>query len=221
MHFAASAKKGNVCLCFRENKLMCFVYICIHLSRTHAYTKHSCCCVIINIFVMGSFFCQSIWLPCMTLPLYPKNESCSPLSLAITCVAEVRTPESTGFSCGLTRPSYFMEIMEIYVSSTTLNSVIFTQSYSSCTCNTVIWSHENVFPLQANKSGQDITIHIFQFLDKPLLMGNYVIKVLVPSWKWLLMKQAGEFFPKCCSDWTSDYIQGLENLNEQVKFSSL
>lgn len=50
MHFADSAKQGNVCLCFRENKLMCFVYICMHLSRTHVYTKHSCC-VIINTFM--------------------------------------------------------------------------------------------------------------------------------------------------------------------------
>lgn len=55
MHFADSAKQGNVCLCFRENELMCFVYICIHLSKTHAYTKHSCCCVIINIFLWGLF----------------------------------------------------------------------------------------------------------------------------------------------------------------------
>lgn len=53
MHFADSAKQHNVCLCFRENKLMCFVYTCMHLSRTHVYTKHSCC-VIINIF-MGPF----------------------------------------------------------------------------------------------------------------------------------------------------------------------
>lgn len=71
MHFAESAKKGNVCLCFRENKLMCFVYICIHLSRTHAYTKHSCCCVIINIFVTGPFpvgpYGFSAWLYLYTL----------------------------------------------------------------------------------------------------------------------------------------------------------
>lgn len=50
MHFADSAKQGNVCLCFRGNKLMCFVCICTHLSRTHGYTKHSCC-VITNTFV--------------------------------------------------------------------------------------------------------------------------------------------------------------------------
>lgn len=71
MHFADSAKQGNVCLCFRENKLMCFVYICIHLSRTHAYTKHSCCCVIINIFVTGPFpvspYGFSLWLYLYTL----------------------------------------------------------------------------------------------------------------------------------------------------------
>lgn len=50
MHFADSAKQGNVCLCFRGNKLMCFVCICTHLSRTHGYTKHSCC-VITNTFM--------------------------------------------------------------------------------------------------------------------------------------------------------------------------
>lgn len=78
MHFADSAKQGIVCLCFRENKLMCFVFICMHLSKTHAYTKHSCCCVIINIFVMGPFAVSPYGLLCMALPLYPKNESFSP-----------------------------------------------------------------------------------------------------------------------------------------------